>query len=59
MAVGLFDFETELNTQAALYENEDTPFRVELIAHSTVMQKGKSIEQAEELIAQASRKEFT
>jgi hypothetical protein len=52
MAVGLFDFETELNTQAALYENEDNPFRVELIAHSTVMQKGKSIEQAEELIAQ-------
>lgn len=51
MAVGLFDFETELNTQAALYENEDTPFRVELIAHSTVMQKGNSIEQAEELIA--------
>jgi len=52
MAVGLFDFETELNTQAALFENEDTPFRVELIAHSTVMQKGNSIEQAEELIAQ-------
>lgn len=52
MAVGLFDFETELNTQAALYENEDNPFRVELIAHSTVMQKGNSIEQAEELIAQ-------
>jgi predicted amidohydrolase YtcJ len=52
MAVGLFDFETELNAQAALYENEDTPFRVELIAHSTVMQKGNSIEQAEELIAQ-------
>ena len=51
MAVGLFDFETELNTQAALYENEDNPFRVELIAHSTVMQKGNSIEQAEELIA--------
>ena len=52
MAVGLFDFETELNTQVALYENEDNPFRVELIAHSTVMQKGNSIEQAEELIAQ-------
>jgi predicted amidohydrolase YtcJ len=52
MAVGLFDFETELNTQAALYENEDNPFRVELIANSTVMQKGNSIEQAEELIAQ-------
>lgn len=52
MAVGLFDFETELNTQAALYENENNPFRVELIAHSTVMQKGNSIEQAEELIAQ-------
>ena len=51
MAVGLFDFETELNTQVALYENEDNPFRVELIAHSTVMQKGNSIEQAEELIA--------
>ncbi len=51
MAVGLFDFEAELNTQAALYENEDTPFRVELIAHATVMQKGNSVEQAEELIA--------
>ena len=51
MAVGLFDFEAELNTQAALYENEDTPFRVELIAHATVMQSGNSIEQAEELIA--------
>ena len=51
MAVGLFDFEAELNTQAALYENEDTPFRVELIAHATVMQNGNSIEQAEELIA--------
>lgn len=51
MAVGLFDFEAELNTQAALYENEDTPFRVELIAHATVMQKGNSLEQAEELIA--------
>ena len=52
MAVGLFDFEAELNTQAALYENEDTPFRVELIAHATVMQKGNSLEQAEELIAE-------
>ena len=52
MAVGLFDFEAELNTQAALYENEDTPFRVELIAHATVMQKGSSLEQAEELIAE-------
>ena len=51
MAVGLFDFEAELNTQAALYENEDTPFRVELVAHATVMQKGNSVEQAEELIA--------
>ncbi|MDA7602343.1 amidohydrolase [Gammaproteobacteria bacterium] len=51
MAVGLFDFEAELNTQSALYENEDTPFRVELIAHATVMQKGNSVEQAEELIA--------
>ena len=56
MAVGLFDFETELNTQAALYENEDNPFRVELIAHSTVMQKGNSVEQAEELIAELPKR---
>ena len=56
MAVGLFDFETELNTQNALYENEDNPFRVELIAHSTVIQKGNSVEQAEELIAELPKR---
>ena len=52
MAVGLFDLETELKTQNALYEVDDNPFRVELVAHSTVMQQGNSIEDAEKLISE-------
>ncbi len=52
MAVGLFDLETELKTQNDLYEVDDNPFRVELVAHSTVMQQGNSVEDAEKLISE-------
>ena len=53
MAVGLFNFDNELNAQKLIYENEDTPFRVELVAHATAMTSlsGGSLEKGEELIA--------
>ena len=37
MAVGLFDFDKELNAQKLVYENEENPFRVELVAHAVAM----------------------
>ena len=53
MAVGLFDFDNELNMQKLLYENEDTPFRVELIAHATALigRAGGTNEKTEQLIS--------
>ena len=53
MAVGLFDFDNELNTQFALYENDDNPFRVELIAHAAalIQHAGGSNIEAEKLIS--------
>jgi predicted amidohydrolase YtcJ len=51
MAVGLFDFETEIQSQMALYDNEETPFRVELIAHSTALSGVNNLLEAEETIA--------
>jgi len=53
MAVGLFDFDKELDTQKDLYENDDTPFRVELVAHATALitRAGGSNEQTEKLIS--------
>jgi predicted amidohydrolase YtcJ len=53
MAVGLFDFDNELNMQKLLYENEDTPFRVELIAHATALIgiAGGTNEKTEQLIS--------
>tara|TARA_B110000014_G_scaffold263717_1_gene261473 strand:- start:1413 stop:3080 length:1668 start_codon:yes stop_codon:yes gene_type:complete len=51
MAVGLFDFETELQSQMTLYDNEETPFRVELVAHSTALPGAQNTTEAEEIIA--------
>jgi len=53
MAVGLFNFDNEFDTQLELYENEDNPFRVELIAHATalIQYAGGSNLEAEKLIA--------
>ena len=53
MAVGLFDFDKELDTQKDLYENDETPFRVELVAHATALiaRAGGSNEQTEKLIS--------
>jgi predicted amidohydrolase YtcJ len=53
MAVGLFDFDNELNMQKLLYENEGTPFRVELIAHATALigRAGGTNEKTEQLIS--------
>mgnify|MGYP005724273955 FL=1 len=53
MAVGLFNFDNELNAQKLIYENDDTPFRVELVAHATAMTSlsGGGLEKGEELIA--------
>lgn len=53
MAVGLFDFDKELDAQKNLYENDDTPFRVELVPHATALiaRAGGSNEQTEKLIS--------
>lgn len=53
MAVGLFDFENELNAQKLIYENENNPFRVELVAHATAMAglSGGDHEKGEQLIS--------
>ena len=51
MAVGLFDFETEVQSQMTLYDNEETPFRVELVAQSVALSGAKTTTEAEAIIA--------
>ena len=51
MAVGLFDFETEVQSQMTLYDNEETPFRVELVAQSAALSGAKTTTEAEAIIA--------
>ena len=51
MAVGLFDFETEVQSQMALYDNKETPFRVELVAQSIALSGTTTTSEAEAIIA--------
>jgi len=45
MAVGIFDFETELAALGRVFERPDNPFRIELIPHGLVLGAGRSTEE--------------
>ncbi len=51
LAVGMFDFETELASQKEVFENDDTPFRVELVANALALRRSRSLEEMEAFIA--------
>ncbi len=56
LAVGMFDFETELASQKEVFENDDTPFRVELVANALALRRNRSLEEMEAFIADLPEK---
>ena len=56
LAVGMFDFETELASQKEVFENDDTPFRVELVANALALRRNRSPEEMEAFIADLPEK---
>ena len=56
LAVGMFDFETELASQKEVFENDDTPFRVELVANALALRRSRSLEEMEAFIADLPEK---
>ena len=51
LAVGMFDFDTELASQKEVFENSNTPFRVELVANALALRRSRSLEETESFIA--------
>jgi len=51
LSVGMFDFDTEVASQKEVFENDDTPFRVELVANAMVLRRGRSLSETEAYIA--------
>jgi predicted amidohydrolase YtcJ len=51
LSVGMFDFDTEVASQKEVFENDDTPFRVELVANSMTLRRGRSLDETEAFIA--------
>lgn len=50
MAVGLFDFDRELNVTRALFENDSTPFRIEQVPHGAVVTHQRTFEETNAFI---------
>ncbi|MEM7220846.1 MAG: amidohydrolase family protein [Pseudomonadota bacterium] len=44
MAVGIFDFDTEIKAMKAIIDTPDTPFRTELIAHAALLRAGHDVD---------------
>ena len=51
MAVGIFDFETEMSAMREVLDTHDTPFRTELVPHGLALNRGRSEAQARQMIA--------
>ncbi len=50
MAVGIFDFATEMATQQKIIEEAQAPFRVELIPHSAALSRGRTADEVADFI---------
>ncbi len=51
MAVGIFDFDTEMSAMRAVIDTDSTPFRTEMVPHGLALNRGRSESEARELIA--------
>ncbi len=50
MAVGIFDFDTEMQWIPEIFDNDDTPFRIEMIANALALVRGRTEEQLDTLV---------
>lgn len=50
MAVGIFDFDAEIAAMRAVIDTDDTPFRTEMVPHGLALNRGRSEDQAREMV---------
>ncbi len=51
MAVGIFDWDLEVTSLSAVFDNDDTPFRIELVPHGAIAGRGRTDEETAEFLA--------
>ena len=51
MAVGIFDFDAEMAAMRQVIDTDTTPFRTEMVPHGLALNRGRSEEQAKDMIA--------